>query len=277
MEISLDAIEKIISIIKDQVGYDFSQYHRESILRRIERVMEEYELKNVDELLAKMINNPIFTLNVIDIISITTTEWYRDPVAWNDLIKIIIPELTKKEKFKVWHIACSTGQEAYSLYFLLDIFDIANKAEIIATDMNSNAIYKARHGVYYLYIEKDFFKNIYEVSNFLGVDIFNNYFYVNEKENIFGVKKEYLNKIKFYKHNVLTDPLPEDNSFDLIFCRNLLIYLNTECQNLLIYKLYKLLKDKGFLFLGYHESLLGPISSLFDKVSYFYRKKIKNY
>ncbi|MCX7955295.1 MAG: hypothetical protein N3A01_08950 [Bacteroidales bacterium] len=273
MNISLSTVEKIISIIKEQVGYDFSQYHKESIVRRLERVIEEYNLKHPDELLTKMTNNPVFTLNVIDIISITTTEWFRDPCTWKEFVKVIIPDLAKKEKFNIWHIACSTGQEAYSLYFLLDIFDLVDRANIIATDMNSNAIFRAREGVYYLYIEKDFFKNIYEISDYIGKDIFNTYYYIDEKESIFGVKKEYLNKIKFYKHNILTDPLPENSSFDVIFCRNLLIYLNTECQNLLIYKLYRILKEKCFLFLGYHETLLGPVSDLFDKVSYFYRKK----
>jgi len=100
---------------------------------------------------------------------------------------------------------------------------------------------------------------------------YSKYFEINSSKNLFQLRPEFVGKVQFYKHDLVTDIYPIE-AFDIIMCRNLLIYFNMDLQNKVVYNFYKSLKKDSFLILGYYESLLGSISSFFYKTGQIYIK-----
>ncbi|MCX7861461.1 MAG: hypothetical protein N2449_00500 [Bacteroidales bacterium] len=273
MELNKTNIELLVKEIYAISGYNFFDYSFKSLARRVEKILEFYEC-GLEELIERMRKNPLIVEQVVKEITVNTTEFFRDPIVWIELEQKILPELAKRNQIKIWHAGCSYGHEAYSMLILLNEHQLLKKATLIATDINADVLQAAKKGTFRYFIDMEHMINYEKVinKNMEHHVPYTKYFIVDEAKNILNIRPEFLNYIKFYKHDLVTDSFPPDEEFDLIMCRNLLIYFNLELQNKVIYKFFKSLKPDSFLVLGYYEAILGTVSNNFLKSGQVYKK-----
>lgn len=272
----MDFSEKDIKYFVEELfklsGYNFFDYSYKSLSRRLEKILSNYQL-SLNELIAKMNQNPLIIEDVVKEITVNTTEFFRDPIVWIEFEEKIIPELKQREKIKIWHPGCSYGHEAFSMLILLNEHKLLEKTTIIGTDLNADVLQSAKNGHFRYYVDLEYLKNFDAVlnrNNDKNVP-YSKYFEINSTKSLFQLKPDFLGMVQFYKHDLVTDPYPIEE-FDVIMCRNLLIYFNMELQNKVIYNFYNSLKINSYLILGYYESLLGSISNFFYKKGYTYVK-----
>ncbi|MEX0719744.1 MAG: CheR family methyltransferase [Balneolaceae bacterium] len=252
------ALQAIFELVSKEVGRDFSSYKQSSILRRIERQMhitKSFSLQDYEEFLKK---NPIKVKDLFKDLLISVTGFFRDPEAFKVLQEKIIPQIFEgKEKgneIRVWCIGCATGEEAYSLAVLLHEYatNLENPPDfqVFATDIDEEAIIKARKGKFPLTIHSE-----------MSEERLNRFF--EKKANQYIIKKEIRERVLFAVHDLLSDfPF---SKLDLISCRNLLIYFSKDLQKKVFNLLHYALRQDAYLFLGRSDSA-QQVSDLFELV-----------
>ena len=278
MTLNISEINNLIDVISKVSTYDFSDYSEKSFRRRIEKVLDDHNM-SITSLTEKLSSNPKFLENIIKEITVNTTEIFRDTKTWQILKDKVLKKYKDKEIINIWHVGSSTGQEVYSLIILLNELDLLDKARIIATDLNSDVIEVAKTGVY-KFREIDEFIESYDAvmmsndddDNYKNVP-YQQYVNINRRKNLIKLKPELLNKAEFYTHDIVQDGNIFDIKFDLIFCRNVLIYFNHKLQNKIIEFFYENISNGGALIIGRHEGMLGQISNKFKKTGSVYLKR----
>jgi chemotaxis protein methyltransferase CheR len=278
-EIKDEDIKLFLEAIKARSNYDFTNYSIKSLKRRIAKILSESKL-SINQLEDDILSNPLLMEKVVKSITVNTTELFRDPEIWKSLREDILPKFARQNKINIWHAGCSTGQEVYSMMIILEEMDLLSKSEIFASDINSDVLEIARTGKYkyrfnHAYIEnfeavfnnpKDSAEKVTPVSN-------TKYFFIDKVSDSIQMKP-FLTEKPVYKK---IDLVKDDNLFfvkyDLIICRNVIIYFNYDLQNKVFNLFYKNLYTNGCLLLGLHESILGPYTTQFDKKNQFYFKK----
>lgn len=239
---------KLIAMIRDAEGIDFSEYKETTLIRRLEKRISLNRLTTLDEYIKFCTeNNKEISILVNDFL-IGVTRFFRDEEAYEKLAQEVIPKLidksNKKKEIRIWIVGCSTGEEAYSLAIIFKEYMNKNKIskdiKIFATDLDNNALEYAGIGIYPESIIPD-----------VSQERLSKYFI--RKENGFQVQDYIRSMIIFARHNILQDP--PFSKIDLISCRNLLIYFKTSAQQKTLSLFYIALKDAGYLFLGNSESL----------------------
>ncbi len=246
---------KILMLIKSRTGHDFSLYKNNTIRRRIERRMNLHTIEEPSIYLRYLQENPAEVNVLFKELLITVTNFFREPDAFDVLKKIVLPKLLedKPEDYtlRVWVIGCATGEEAYSLAMVIrEFMDEANKgfkAQIFATDIDEDSIALARAGLYPANIAMDVSPERLRR------------FFVREEQG-FQIKKEIREMVVFALQSVIRDA--PFTRLDLISCRNLLIYLESELQRRLFPLFHYSLNTHGVLFLGSSESI-GGFADLF--------------
>lgn len=259
--------------LKKHTPYNFCDYSDNSIQRRIEKILKDHDM-DMDQLLIKTKTDDDFVEKLVDDITVNTTELFRNPETWKYLYTNVFPSLKSKKSINVWHAGCSTGQEVYSNLILLNEFDVLDKVNVVATDINQRVIQGA------IKAEYDFkFNNRYiDVFDSLMKTIhsrksnFNTYFNIDKKSDKMKVKDFILKKPLFKRHDLVEEEIPFYQKFDIIFCRNVLIYFNAELQMKIVRKFYDKLYDGGVLVLGSHEALHGFFKTRFLKHGMVYTK-----
>jgi chemotaxis protein methyltransferase CheR len=279
MTIEKTDCDRLIAAIKRNSGYNFEQYSEKSFMRRIEKIQGDYKL-NADQLLEKLSLEPEFIEQVVKDITVNTTEIFRDTATWQVLKYKILAKFKDKPTIDIWHIGCSTGQEVYSTLILLNEMGLFPKTHSIATDLNSDVLDVAEKGIYKFREIDEFIENYDQVmrknpfDDQSHIDIpHQKYFDINRKKNLIKIKPPLLNKSIFIKHDIVTQGNIFDRKFDLIFCRNVLIYFNHELQNKLFDFFYNNLEPDGALIIGRHEGMLGEIAGKFLKEESIYIKR----
>ncbi len=246
-------IEKIINILNKTQNQDIKKYKNETIIRRINKRMLLVHCKTAEEYLEYLQLHPTEIKQLHQNILIGVTSFFRDKNAFEALKEQLIEYLMDKPEnyeFRVWSIACSSGEEAYSLAILVhEVGKILNKEidlRIFATDIDDTALSKAR-------------KACYSKESLLGLDkkLLDEYFV--KLSDGYKVVKSIRQNIVFTYHNVLSDP-PFINQ-DMISCRNFLIYIIPDIQKDIFTLLSYSLKDNALLFLGSSESAMLGLSS----------------
>ncbi|MCA1030518.1 protein-glutamate O-methyltransferase CheR [Bacillus timonensis] len=252
--------ENFIKNIKIKTGIDLSLYKEAQMKRRLTSLYEKKGYDGFHNFFQAMLQNQQLLNEFLDRMTINVSEFYRNAKRWEVLETKILPKLlADQNRLKVWSAACSTGEEPYTLSMILTSYLQKDKFSILATDIDENAIARAKLGVYPE-------RSLLEVPS----NIKNKYF---EKEDGFykldeGVKKSVL----FKKQNLLADRF--ENQFDLIVCRNVLIYFTDEAKSELYHKFSESLKQNGILFVGSTEQIFNPNQYGFETVdTFFYRKK----
>lgn len=240
--------EMLLADINTTYGYDLSDYSKASLKRRIKRVIDKEGLPSMAELRYKIINEEDFMNFFLEEITVNVTEMFRDPETYKMIRKKIIPQLATYPIIRIWCAGCSTGEEVYSLAILLEEEGLLDRSIIYATDINQSVLATAKEGIFPISKMKDFSRNYIEAN---GKSEFSNYYVAHYDKVKF---KDYLrNKMVFAVHNLVTDHT--FNVFDMIMCRNVMIYFNRDLQSRVLQLFTESLVDFGFLALGTKESI----------------------
>ena len=280
MEISEKKIQDLINTFKSNAYYDFSGYSSKSFKRRIIKVLETHSL-DIDKLIDKIKYDVAFVEQVVKDITVNTTELFRNPKSWHAIKYRILPKLMDNKTINIWHAGCSTGQEIYSMLILLNELKILNKARIYASDINQDVINVAQKGKYVYRFNIEYLENFDKVirQNPFNFEEYNNvpyskYLSIDKIEDTITVKDFLKNRVTYVKQNLVKKEKLFDTKFDIIFCRNVLIYFKPELQSQMYGYFHENLNNKGFLVLGYHESILGPQAQRFNRKGLYYTKKL---
>lgn len=241
-------LQQFINEIFDHYGYDFGGYSHASFKRRLERVYSMDGFANFQEFLYRIKNDTDYLTYVIEEITVNVTEMFRDPAFYKVLREEILPALRSKPFIRIWHAGCSTGQEVYSMAVLLSEEGILQKSIIYATDLNQTVLESAKKGVFPLRLMKEYAEN-YRAAG--GKKDFSEYYIAN-----YGLAKfdETLSKkMVFSQHNLVSDS--SFNEFDLILCRNVMIYFDKDLQDRVLNLFDDSLAKLGYLALGTKETL----------------------
>ena len=273
-----EELKIFIDTIKERSEYDFTDYSEKSFSRRVEKIMTDYCL-DFPELIRNIKTNKEFIEKIVKDITVNTTELFRDVKVWQDIKHRILPKFKEKKEFDVWHAGCSTGQEIYSLNILLNELGICEKANISATDINPDVIKKAEQGVYpYTFnieyldnFEQVVRKNPYNFDQYIDVP-YSKYFLIDSEADTISMNSFLKKNIEYKKHNLVTKTSAFNKKFDIIFCRNVLIYFNIKLQQDLFYLFYNCLKPNGYLILGASESMIDERVIGYKRLGTFYTK-----
>jgi len=251
-------LELLSEGIYRQYGFDFRQYAHESFRRRTHNLMELEKVPTVTALLEKILHNqPVmerFLLNM----SVSVTSMFRDPQMYLAFREKIVPILGTYPSIRVWHAGCATGEEVYSMAMLLQEESLLEKAKIYATDINEVAIKAAKTGIFPLNSMKEYTSNYMRSG---GQNSFSQYYSAKYDNAIFSSRLR--SRMVFSKHNLATDS--SFNEFNVIFCRNVMIYFNKALQEHVHELLYKSLCRFGIIVLGASESLLNsPVAKSYN-------------
>lgn len=249
-DIEIGEVRKITETIKKKYNYDFSEYALSSFKRRIHRILNIHHFKSVDELIDKLVIDPTYFTIFLSELTVNVTEMYRDPSFWINLKKEILEHLFKeKEKVSIWHAGCSSGEEVISMTILLKEMNVLHRTNIIATDIDQQILKKAKKGIYHLKNMELNNKN-YERAN--GLTKLSDYYTI--KDNLVTFDSSLLNTVFFKEHNLTSQQTFA--MFDLILCRNVLIYFNQSLQNKVLKNLHESLFMNSYLAIGSKESLI---------------------
>ena len=278
MFLSENEISAFVNRVKDSSVYDFSEYSFKSLTRRITKVLNDHTL-DLDTLLDRLKEDPQFLESIIQEITVNTTELFRDPPVWQTLRYSILPKFNNSDTLRIWHAGCSTGQEVYSMMILLNEMGLLDKAELHGTDINYEALgiaetgeYKYRFNLNYL---DNFDKVIKETPGIkqLNEVSYSKYFTIDKIKDKLIMNKFLIEKPIFSWHNLASPEGCHLGNFDLILCRNVIIYFNFSLQEKLFRHFWECLNYRGILVLGAHESMIGPFSDHFEKINQINIKK----
>lgn len=227
-------------------GLDLSLYKEKQMKRRITSLANRNGYNKLVDYFELINTNKEKFEEFINFLTINVSEFYRNPEQWKVIEEKLFPSLLKNSNgIKIWSAACSTGEEPYTMAMILSKLGVPlNKINITATDIDDGAIEKAKIGLY----TKNSLKNV-------PIDVKNKYFKENS-ENIYSISSDIKNTIKFKKHNLLKDSY--DKNYDLIVCRNVMIYFTDEAKDIIYKKFSDSLKPDGVLFVGSTEQIISP-------------------
>ncbi|MDB5007297.1 MAG: chemotaxis protein CheR, partial [Mucilaginibacter sp.] len=245
--LTTEQITEIIDLVKKVHGFDFSDYSKASFKRRLTRVMmikklSFYDLKHV------LINDDVLFKNFLVEINVKVTEMFRDPSFYKALISQALPYLSTYQHIKIWSAGCSSGEEVYSLAILLNEAGLKDKSFIYGTDINTVVLKEARKGIYSFRNVKTYAEN-YQLCGLNG-SLTDHFTVLYDAATIHNELK--VNTL-FSVHNLISDTI--FNEFQLISCRNVFIYFETQLQEKILDLFYKSLCPHGFLCLGSKETI----------------------
>ncbi|HNB23429.1 MAG TPA: protein-glutamate O-methyltransferase CheR [Candidatus Melainabacteria bacterium] len=262
----------VVELLEDlyrRFGLDYRNYSHTFIARRIISFARKSSFDSIEELVQNILNNDKQMESFVDSLSLPTTRMFRDPEVFRLLRDMIIPSLAVNHLSKVWSAGCSTGEEAYSLSIVLKEELPERKILTFATDLSERALYTARKGIYKLRRMRTYTSGYIAAG---GKADFSNY-YTADHENAI-MNEELKRSMVFAQHNLVTDS--SFNEFDLILCRNVLIYFNRLLQAQVVTLLMNSLRPGGVLILGDKESIssMSPRKNLveLDRTYRIYRK-----
>lgn len=250
MEISSSDYNDFCQILEQQSGILLGESKQYLVVSRLSHFIKENQLTSLAEL-SKQIVHPSgrhLLQKVIDQMTTNETLWFRDSYPFEYMKNTLMPNLKKQGRFRIWCAACSSGQEPYSLAMLLD--EASTTAEIIATDLSTRVLEKAKLGIY----------QEIELKRGLPNDKLLRYF-TKLDENSWQLAQSLRSRIRFQALNLLGLPY-SNGKFDIIFCRNVLIYFSQDNKTKVLDGLIDSLNPGGYLFLGASESLTRSCQQL---------------
>lgn len=248
-DIDIADLKRIAELIYQKHNYDFRNYAMSSFKRRVLRILELKKL-SVDALLKKLTENPPFINEFLDELTVNVTEMFRDPGFWRIMREEIIPSILLNHKqFKIWHAGCSSGEEVLSMAIMLKEMGIWQDVQLFATDLDTAILERAKSATYSI---KNMELNEKNYIRFQGTSSIKNYY--KEENGMAVFNKDLLANVTFRKHDLVLGEV--FNKFDLVLCRNVMIYFNQTLQNEVLKKFHEGLFKYGYLAIGSKESLI---------------------
>ncbi len=256
-EISDEEYDTIVRVIKIRYGIDFSQYEKPSFKRRLSRAIRVFKFDGIHALWSHLLKNRNFIFEFIDELTVGMTTLFRDDMLWNFLHKNLVNHLEDKGTIDVWHTGCSTGEEVYSMGIILENTGLLKRTQSKALDLSKTALRTAQSGIYNSMLWNDFnnnFKKVYplqELKNYL----------VNNKPEVEGIyfRKDLIKNVVFEQGNLLK--YNQVKTFDIIFCRNVMIYFDERAKTKLLDYFHTKLKPNGLLVIGFYDSVFPLIDN----------------
>jgi chemotaxis protein methyltransferase CheR len=249
-EISLEDIE--IGLLLEGLyrahGFDFREYSRSSIKRRILELMLAEKLETISAFQDRVLHDALCLDRFLLGLSVHATAMFRDPSFYLTFRKKVVPLLRTYPTVQIWVAGCSTGEEVYSLAILLEEERLYPRCRIYATDISQSVLRKARDGIFPLAAMRDYTVNYHQAG---GTHEFSDYYTAHYDSVIFSAALK--NNVVFSEHNLATDG--SFNEFQVILCRNVMIYFNKDLQARVHNLLYDSLSMFGVFGLGNKESL----------------------
>ena len=243
-----DKFQELLAAIYQKYGYDFRQYSEAHIKRRIMNRMTMSGIEDIAQMQYKVLNDETFASKLLQDLSITVTEMFRDPGFYRSLRENVIPILKTYPFVKIWHAGCSTGEEAYSMAIIMQEEGLYDRTTIYATDFNQLALNQAKEGIFSNKMMKEYTTN-YQLSG--GTESFSRY-YTSGYDSVI-INQSLKKNIVWANHNLVTDNVFAE--VHLILCRNVLIYFDKYLQNKVQNIFYTSLINGGILCLGSKEGL----------------------
>lgn len=269
MDIEMDLLFQAIQL---KYGYDFRNYSRAHLKRRVMHRLKLSGLKTISELQNKVLWEKDFISTFLQDMSINVTEMFRDPSFYQVLREKVMPVLSTYAHIKVWLSGCSTGEEVYSLAIVMQEEKLLNRTRIYATDFNKNVLDQAKQGIYKKQ-DIDFYSDNYIKSG--GKGHLSDYYTSKYGSVIFD--KTLSQNVVFADHNLVTDGVFAE--VNLVFCRNVLIYFDKSLQSKVLNLFFNSLSGNGYLCLGTKESIrFSQVENYFttiDKKNKIYKKGVR--
>ena len=229
-------------------GYDFRQYARSTVRRRLTEIMGKEGADNLSTLQGKILRKPELLDKVVSSLSIQVSSLFRDPRFYLAFRQRAVPLLRTYPSIRIWHAGCATGEEVYSMAILLTEEALFNKCRLYGTDLNPDALATASRGSY---AAPHIARSERDYKEAGGTRSLSDYFQISGKEA--KILQSLQGRVTFFQHNLVTDA--SFNDFHVIFCRNVLIYFSRPLQDRVHELLYHSLVRFGVLGLGANERL----------------------
>lgn len=247
-EIESIEIHLVVEALRMRYGYDFRNYAKDSLSRRMMHCLASCTLDHVSDMIPRLLHEGAFLHRLITTLSVVVTTMFRDPHVYQTLQDKVFPDLKKQEYINIWHAGCATGEEVYSLAILLTEHGLYDRARIYATDLNDDALDMARAGVYP--VENiDEYTNNYKKAG--GRKKFGAYHEAGQTH--IRMHAALKTNLLFASHNLVTDGVFAE--MHLILCRNVLIYFDKVLQQRVLTLFHESLGKNGFLCLGDKENM----------------------
>ncbi len=238
---------------------DLTYYKRPQMERRISSFMRSIDINDYEEFIRVLKSDKVILERFILHITINVSEFFRNNNHWQKLVNDIIPDLLKQHsRIKIWSAGCSTGEEAYSLAILALEYNLPLDGKILATDIDRGVLEKADIGLY----SKKAVENV--PAAYLKK-------YFTQQGDFYRINDEIKKMVSFQRQDLLRDKF--DKGFDLILCRNVVIYFTEESKNLLYKKFADAMRVKGILFIGSTEQIFQAKELGLTSVAIFFYQK----
>jgi chemotaxis protein methyltransferase CheR len=241
-------IQLLLEGIYRHYGYDFRNYALSSLRRRIWNVIQSESLGSVSGLQERVLHDPSYMERLLLGLSVNVTSMFRDPSFYVTFRNKVVPILRTYPFIRIWHAGCSTGQEVYSMAILLQEEGLYQRCRIYATDMNEQVLQKAKSGIFSLKLMQEYTQLYLKAG---GKRCFSEYYTAAYGNAIFRTSLK--ENVVFSQHNLATDG--SFNEFNVILCRNVLIYFNRTLQKRVHQLFHESLCKFGILGLGRQETL----------------------
>lgn len=247
---------KFKTLILKELNIDLFSYKEEQLHRRLKSFFTRNGITDIEDYVRTIKNNFNEREKFLDFVTINVTEFYRNPDLFKELSSLIASN--KYQNMKIWSAACSNGCEPYSVAIMLLEIGI-NNFSIIATDLDPTIIRRAKEGIY----------DEVDLKN-LSPDIIIKYF--DKIDGMYHISSKVKKHVTFKNHDLLMDKYEKD--FDLVLCRNVVIYFNSEAKEKLYKEISQSIKKDGLFFVGATENIHDYNKFNFDKIgSFIYKKK----
>ena len=264
-------LKGILNLLKEQRGFDFTGYRSAMLERRIQKRIYASKSEDLADYFEYLKLNTSELDHLVDVFTINVSRFFRNSLTFEYISKMILPEVlnaklkikTKGNNLRVWSAGCSFGEEPYSMAILLNEYfrkeDVSLPLNIFATDIDKKALKRAVSGIFDE-------KRINKVKH----GILERYF--TQDESTFNLNPDLKKMVRFSFHDILdkTHIVPSDSiygGFDIVLCRNVLIYFNPEKQKIIFDKLYRSLNPDGYLVLGEAETPVERFKQKFKQVN----------
>jgi chemotaxis protein methyltransferase CheR len=241
------ALDSLLQEVHDAYGYDFRDYARAHLKRRLLRFMAQKALPDLESLRRHLPVNRALFAGLLSDLTVHTTELFRDSEFYRATRLQVLPWLRTFSSFKIWHAGCSSGEEVFSLAILLHEEGLLDRARIYATDLSPLAIDQARAGIFRLQDMRQYTRNYQQAGGRASLAD-----YYSARYDGAVMDRQLTRNVVFSTHNLATDA--SFGEMHLIVCRNVLIYFNRTLQDRVLGLFLESLRHSGMLALGSRET-----------------------
>lgn len=246
-------IDSIVTAVYYRFGYDYREFERQSLSRRLQRFMRIHKLTNAFVMWQRLLHDPEIIASFNAEISVGLTSFYRDPAVWKTLRILLMTMARKQTVLRIWHAGTSTGEEVYSMLLLLQFAHMHHKTFLNATDINFQFVKQAARGFFEANQVGEFRKKMEEAG--MPESRLSSNYKIDEQGNV-QFDKKLTKNTTFSQENLLNCKAASHAHYDMILCRNVMIYFKQQAKLSVLQFFCDQLRPGGFLVLGLFDSVL---------------------